>query len=255
MTAEGVVIRPRSNIAGRCLAFVRRVRELGDLNVDAVFRHALGLEAIGNNDPDQRDMVRAVISSLRRQQRQLTEMLAGLPPDLCASIVNVNSELEAMTYLEHPIRNFGSFCSSEYQLALGWASYYLAESGESADIQQVSEVLNEVVSLKASLARLQFPIDVREFIEQLLQELERGIVTANFEGKGSLMRACRSATTEIASAAEQLRSAEPVLNDDQRKYLNEAADKVKKVMTIASGEKAAFEYARSLAPLLLQNER
>jgi hypothetical protein len=110
--------------------------------------------------------------------------------------------------------------------------------------------LNDVIRLKVTVAKMNFPVAVREFVDQLLQELERGVVTANFDGKSSLARVYRNATAEIAGAAEQLRASESQLNEAQRDFLGQTAGRVHRVVELAAGEREALNYAPKLAPLL-----
>jgi hypothetical protein len=97
---------------------------------------------------------------------------------------------------------------------------------------------------------MRFPPDAREFTEQLLDELEKGLLTANFEGQSSLRRVCKRAASDIAAAEEQLRAAEPSLSQPQREFLKEAADKVERVGKIAGGLNATLEFAKKAALLL-----
>jgi hypothetical protein len=155
-----------------------------------------------------------------------------------------------MHNIKQVLTNFPQLFAAEYTLALGWAANFLPSSGHTASELSTAQVLNDIIALKSRLTEMRFPPAVHAFMEHLLKELEEGIVTASFEGVDSLHRACRNAVSEIADAKEQLRSAEPNLNDAQRSYLTEAADKVGKVGKIAGGISATIDFAGKLVPLI-----
>jgi hypothetical protein len=175
---------------------------------------------------------------------------SSVTPELFAPIEAANSALSAMHNIKQVLTNFPQICAGEYALALGWAANVLPSSGHISSAMETAQVLNDIIALKAQLTGMRFPPAVHAFMEQLLKELEEGIVTASFEGEDSLHRACRHALSEITGAEEQLRSAEPNLNDSQRSYLSEAADKVEKVGKIAGGLSATIDFAGKLIPLI-----
>lgn len=244
-----------SNSAWRCRQFVLATRPyLNGTNVDVAFAAALGIEPYDPNHPDQQDLVRAAITSLRRQQQALLVALSEYPsvsPELYAPISAANAALSSMTNIHQALTNFAQFSNGEYPLALGWAASVIPSSGHNASVLEIAKTLNDIVALKARLTAMRFPAPVHDFMEQLLKDLETGVVTASFEGATSLHRACRNALSEIAGVEDQLRAAQPNLNPDQRSYLNEAAEKVEKVGKIAGGLSAAIDFSQKLIPLLL----
>jgi len=251
--AEGHVITPPNNAAWRCRQFVLASLTVANQHVDAAFATALGINSFDPQNPDQQDLVRAAIRSLRKQQESVIIALSEHPsliPELFAPIAAANVALSSMSNIHQVMTNFPQICSNEYTLALGWAANILPSSGNSAIALETAEVLNDIISLKARLTGMRFPAAVHDFMEQLLKDLETGVVTASFEGAPSLHRACRNAVSEIAGVQDQLRAAAPNLNDAQRGYLTEAADKVEKVGKIAGGFSAAIEFAQQLVPLL-----
>lgn len=252
--AEGRVITPPNNTAWRCRRFVLATRPYVNGNVDVAFAAALGIEAYDPNNPDQQDLVRAAITSLRRQQQALVVALnehASVTPDLFAAISAANAALSSMANVHQSLTNFPQFCDGEYPLALGWAANVLPSSEHYANELETAQVLNDIVALKARLTGMRFPAAVHDFMEQLLRDLETGLVSASFEGATSMHRACRNALSEIAGVEEQLRDAQPNLNSEQRSYLNEAAEKVEKVGKIAGGLSAAIDFTQKLVPLLV----
>lgn len=251
--AEGRVITPPSNSSWRCRQFVLASLRRANEHVDVAYATALGIQQYDPNNPDQQDLVRAAITSLRKQQRAVLSALNQHPsiiPELFAPIEAANTALAAMHNIKQALTNFPQLCTSEYSLALGWAANVLPSSGNSVNDHETAEILNDVILLKARLTAMRFPPTVHAFLEQLLMELEEGIVAASFEGVDSLHRACRNAVSEIADAAEQLRAAEPNLNEPQRSYLAEAADKVEKVGKVAGGMSAVIDFAGKLVPLI-----
>lgn len=254
--AEGRVISPPSNAAWLCRQFVLAANSRGNEHVDVAFAHALGIESYVQGNPDQYDLVRAAISSLRKQQRAIIAALslhATVTVELYTPIQAVDAELSAMNNLHQALRNFPQFSSGEYPLALGWAANVLPSSGYVTNAMETAKILNDIIELRSKLTSMRFPPAVNEFLEQLLKELENGVITASFEGAASLHRACRNAVSEIAAAEDHLRSAVPDLNEAQRSYLSEAADKVEKVGKIAGGFSAAIEFAQKLVPLVLNS--
>jgi hypothetical protein len=250
---EGRVIRPPSNSAWRCRQFVLSTLTYANQHVDVAYAAALGIQPYEPDNPDHQDLVRAAITSLRKQQRAVLGALSQHPsitPDLFAPIEAANTALAGMHNIKQVLTNFPQLCSGEYVLALGWAANVLPGSGHSASDTEIAQILNDIISLKARLTSMRFPPSVYAFMEQLLKELEEGIVTASFEGIDSLHRACRNAVSEIADATEQLRAAEPNLNEEQSSYLSEAADKVEKVGKIAGGLSAAIDFTVKLVPLI-----
>lgn len=244
-----------NNSAWRCRQFVLATRPFyNGTNIDVAFAAALGIQAYDPNHPDQQDLVRAAITSLRRQQEGLLVALGDYPsvsPELYAPISQANAGLSSMTNIHQALTNFVQFTNTEYPLALGWAASVLPPSGHNASVLETAEILNDIVALKARLTSMRFPASVHAFMEQLLKDLETGVVMATFEGATSLHRACRNALSEIAGAEDQLRAAQPNLNPDQRSYLNEAAEKVEKVGKIAGGLSAVIDFSHKLIPLLL----
>jgi hypothetical protein len=250
---EGRVITPPSNSAWRCRQFVLTSLSYTNQHIDVAYAAALGIQAYDPGNPDQQDIVRASITSLRKQQRVMLSALSQHPtitPDLFAPIEEANTALAAMHNIKQLLTNFPQLCSREYSLALGWAANVLPSSGKSASNTEIAQILNDIISLKARLTSMRFTPSVHAFMEQLLRELEEGIVAANFEGVDSLHRACRNAVSEIADATEQLRVAVPNLSEAQRSYLTQAADKVEKVGKIAGGLSAALDFAGKLVPLI-----
>lgn len=253
LQAEGRVITPPSNSAWRCREFILAAMPYANQYVDVAFAAALGIQAYDPEDPDQQDLVRAAITSLRKQQRAVISMLnqhSSVTPELFAPIDAANSALAAMHNIKQVLTNFPQLCGGEYTLTLGWAANVLPSSGHTASDLETAQVLNDVIALKARLAGMRFPPAVHSFMEQLLKDLEQGIVTASFEGVDSLHRACRNAVSEIASATDQLRSAEPDLDQAQYSYLAEAAEKVDRVGKIAGGLSATIDFAGKLVPLI-----
>jgi len=212
--AEGRVITPPSNSSWRCRQFVLASLTRANEHVDVAYAAALGIQQYDPNNPDQQDLVRAAITSLRKQQRAVLSALSQHPnitPELYAPIEAANTALAAMHNIKQVLTNFAQLCTPEYSLALGWAANVLPSSGHSINDQETAQILNDVIFLKARLTSLRFPPAVYAFLEQLLKELEEGIIAASFEGVDSLHRACRNAVSEIADAEEQLRAAEPNL--------------------------------------------
>lgn len=251
--AEGRVITPPSNAAWRCRQFILATLAHAHEHVDVAFAKALGIQSYDPDDADQQDLVRAAISSLRKQQNALISTLSlhsTIAPELYAPIVTANTALAAMHNTKQVLRSFSQFCVGEYPLALGWAANVVPSSGQTANDVEIAEVLNDIIFLKARLAAMRFPPAVRDFIDQILKDLEAGVVNASFEGISSLNRAYRYAVSELTEKTEELRSAGPNMNDSQRNYLNEAAEKLDKVGKIASGFSATIEFAGKLAPLI-----
>jgi hypothetical protein len=251
--AEGRVITPPSNAAWRCRQFVLATLTNVNQHVDVAFASALGIQAYDPNNPDQQDLVRAAITSLRQQQRGIIMALSDHPSviaELFAPISEANSALSSMSNIHQALTNFPQFTSNGYALALGWAANVLPSSGHSASELETAQVLSDIIALRARLTEMRFPTAVHDFMEQLLKDLETGVVTASFEGSGALHRACNRAVSEIAGVEDQLRSAEPNLNDAQRSYLTEAAEKVEKIGKIAGGLSAAIGFAQKLVPLI-----
>lgn len=250
---EGRVITPPNNSAWRCRQFVLNSVGYENHHVDVAYAAALGIQRYDPDNPDQQDLIRAAITSLRKQQRALLSALNQHPsitPDLFAPIEAANIALAGMHNIKQVLGNFPQLCNGEYILALGWAANVLPNSGRGAIDTEIAQVLNDIISLKARLTSMRFTPSVHAFMEQLLKELEEGIIAASFEGVDSLHRACRNAVSEIADATEQLRTAEPNLDEAQRSYLTEAADKVEKVGKIAGGLSAALDFTVKLVPLI-----
>lgn len=251
--AEGRVITPPSNSAWRCRQFILACMTNANQHVDVAFATALGIQAYDPENPDQQDLVRAAITSLRKQQRAIIGVLNQHPsitPELFAPLEAANSALSAMHNIKQVLTNFPQLCAGEYALALGWAANVLPSSGHTANDLEIAQVLNDIIALKSRLSGMRFPSAVHAFMEQLLKDLEEGIVTASFEGVESLHRACRNAVSEIANATDELRSAEPNLNQAQYSYLEEAAEKVDRVGKIAGGLSATIDFAGKLVPLI-----
>jgi hypothetical protein len=250
-------IDPPQNLASRCRSFVLRTLEKTTSNVDVAFAHALGITSYDSADPDHKDLVRASITSMRRQQSILIEKLGQnltITPDLYQEIVAANRELSAMSNLDQSFQNFPTILGSAYQLALGWAAHSITNTGDTVNAQQVSEILSDIVGLKARLAAVKFPTEVREFIEQLLKELENGIVTSCFEGSNALQRTCRNAVGEISAAEDHLRSTQPNLNAEQLAYLNETAKNIHETGKLAGGKAATIDFIKKIVPVLTSTE-
>lgn len=248
------IVSPPSNAAWRCRQFVLATRAHANSNIDVAFAAALGIQGYDPNNPDQQDLVRSAISSLRRQQQAMIVILSEHPTvaqELLAPISAVNAALSMMTNMHQTLANFPQFANGEYPLALGWAANVLPSSGHSASELETAQILNDIVALKGRLTSMRFPAAVHDFMEQLLKDLETGVVSASFEGTSSLQRACRNAVSEIADVEGHLRDAQPNLNVEQRSYLSEAAEKVEKVGKIAGGLSAAIDFSQKLIPLLL----
>jgi hypothetical protein len=251
--AEGEAFTPPSNVACRCRVFVLTAWESSGANVDLAFAHALGMASYEAGNPDHRDIIRASITSMRKQQVVLVQELARsnrILPDLYQPIVNANDALASMANFDQPLRNFNQFINPEYVLALGWAACVIPSSDDSPDAMQLTELLNDIVGLKARLFAMLFPTEVHEFAEQLLRELEQGIVTSRFEGSRMLQRACRNAAAEITEVEGLLRSAASELGDDQRNFLSEAADAVGRIDVVSGGGAAKITFSQTLMPLL-----
>lgn len=129
--SEGRVITPPSNSAWRCRQFILTSLTYANQHVDVAYAAVLGIQPYDPDNPDQQDLVRAAITSLRKQQRAVLSALSQHPsitPELFAPIEAANTALAAMHNTKQVLTNFPQLCSGEYALALGWAHAVIHKS-------------------------------------------------------------------------------------------------------------------------------